>query len=132
MPLDLDPETRALLERYGFEAPVFNSLRERFVSGALGVDANRIRGQVEPPREGDVLRLPAVDSETRKHLAARGVEAISAVRSAAWCSRVAWRRASAASSKPRCRALRPDVPVAQARRDPSTAERLEARVPAST
>lgn len=76
MPLDLDPETRALLERYGFEAPVFNSLRERFVSGALGVDANRIRGHVEPPREGDVQRLPPVDSDARKQLAARGIEAL--------------------------------------------------------
>jgi UTP--glucose-1-phosphate uridylyltransferase len=76
MPLDLDPETRALLERYGFEAPLFNSLRERFTSGALGVDANRIRGRVEAPREGDVQRLPQLDTEARKHLTARGLEAL--------------------------------------------------------
>jgi UTP--glucose-1-phosphate uridylyltransferase len=73
---ELDPDTRTLLERYGFEAPVFNSLRERFVSGALGVDANRIRGQVEPPREGDIQRLPPLDSDARKQLAARGLEAL--------------------------------------------------------
>jgi len=76
MPLDLDPDTRALLERYGFDAALFNSLRERFTSGALGVEANRIRGRVEAPREGDVQRLPPLESEARKQLAARGLEAL--------------------------------------------------------
>jgi UTP--glucose-1-phosphate uridylyltransferase len=76
MSLDLDSDTRALLERYGFDAAAFSALRERFVSGALGVDANRIRGQVEPPREGDVQRLPGLDTEARKQLTARGLEAL--------------------------------------------------------
>src|SRR5262245_53720710 len=74
--LDLDPDTRALLERYGFEAQVFASLRERFTSGALGVEANRLGGRVEPPREGDVQRLPALETEARKQLSARGLEAL--------------------------------------------------------
>jgi len=76
MSLELDSETRSLLERYGFEAPAFSALRERFTSGALGVDANRIQGKVEPPREGDVQRLPALDTEARKQLTARGLEAL--------------------------------------------------------
>jgi UTP--glucose-1-phosphate uridylyltransferase len=73
---DLDSETRALLERYDFEASVFVSLQERFASGALGVDANRLTGRVEPPREGDVQRLPGLDSDARKQLTARGLEAM--------------------------------------------------------
>lgn len=76
MQLELDPDTRALLERFGFEAGTFASLRERFTSGALGTDENRIRGRVEPPREGDVQRLPALGSEARKQLAARGLDAL--------------------------------------------------------
>jgi UTP--glucose-1-phosphate uridylyltransferase len=76
MQLDLDPDTRLLLEQFGFDAETFASLRERFTSGALGVEENRIRGHVEPPREGDVQRLPPLDSDTRKQLAARGLEAL--------------------------------------------------------
>jgi len=76
MQFDLDSDTRALLERFGFDAALFASLRERFMSGALGADANRIAGQVEPPREGDVQRLPALESDARRQLTARGLEAL--------------------------------------------------------
>src|SRR5690349_11264229 len=76
MLFDLDPDTRALLERYGFDAAQFSSLRERFISGQLGVDGNRVKGRVEPPRADDLVRLPAPDSTERKHLAARGIEAM--------------------------------------------------------
>lgn len=76
MLFDLDPDTRALLERYGFDAVQFSSLRERFVRGQLGVDGNRLKGRVEPPLPEDLVRLPAPDSAARKQLAARGIEAM--------------------------------------------------------
>jgi UTP--glucose-1-phosphate uridylyltransferase len=76
MQFDVDSDTRALLERFGFDAALFASLRERFMSGALGPDANRITGRVEPPREGDVPRLPGLETEARRQLTARGLEAL--------------------------------------------------------
>ncbi|HEX4354999.1 MAG TPA: UTP--glucose-1-phosphate uridylyltransferase, partial [Polyangiales bacterium] len=42
----------------------------------LGVDGNRLRGQVEAPQPSDLMRLPAPDSAERKRLAAIGIEAM--------------------------------------------------------
>jgi UTP--glucose-1-phosphate uridylyltransferase len=76
MRLELDSDTRALLDRYGFDEPQFLALRERFLRGDLGAAGNRIKGKVEPPREDDLVRLPAPDSAKRKQFAARGIEAL--------------------------------------------------------
>jgi len=76
MQLDLDSDTRALLERYGFDENQFSELRQSFVQGELGADGNRLRGRVEPPAPGDLVRLPPPDSEARNALAARGIEAM--------------------------------------------------------
>jgi UTP--glucose-1-phosphate uridylyltransferase len=73
---DLDPDSRALLDRYGFDQTQFLSLRDRFLKGELGVDGNRLTGKVEAPAAGDLSRLPATDSAERKRLAARGIEAM--------------------------------------------------------
>jgi UTP--glucose-1-phosphate uridylyltransferase len=78
MAFDLDSDTRALLDRYGFDERQLSSLRERFVSGELGVEKNRLQGRVEPPQPNDLVRLPAPDSAERKRLAARGTEALRA------------------------------------------------------
>ena len=76
MQLEFDSDTRALLDRFGFDQAEFLALRQSFLSGKLGVDSNRIRGKVEPPRLEDVKRLPALDSPERKRLAALGVQAM--------------------------------------------------------
>jgi UTP--glucose-1-phosphate uridylyltransferase len=76
MQLELDSDTRALLDRYGFDQAQFLALRQSFLRGELGVDSNRIRGLVEPPKQGDVVRFPAPETAERKRLAARGVEAM--------------------------------------------------------
>jgi UTP--glucose-1-phosphate uridylyltransferase len=73
---DLDSDTRALLDRYGFDRTQFLSLRERFLHGELGVDGNRLTGHVEPPSAADLTRLPAPGSAERERLAALGVEAM--------------------------------------------------------
>src|ERR1700753_346291 len=73
---DLDSDTRALLDRYGFDQAQFLALREKFLKGELGVDGNRLRGHVEAPHSGDLMRLPAPDSAERKRLAAIGINAM--------------------------------------------------------
>ena len=74
----LDPETRDLLDRYGFDPDGFELLRERVASGELSQDSNVVRGRVEPPDESDLTRLP--ERGTDEWTAAReaGVEAIRA------------------------------------------------------
>jgi UTP--glucose-1-phosphate uridylyltransferase len=76
MQLDLDSDTRALLERYGFDEDQFSKLRQRFVQGEFGAEGNRLRGRVEPPAPADLVRLPELGSEARNALAARGIEAM--------------------------------------------------------
>ena len=56
--MDLDPETAQLLERFGFDATLFEELRRRYRAGELSAAHNRIVGQVEPPAAEDVRRLP--------------------------------------------------------------------------
>ncbi len=77
MHLDLDDDTRALLARYGFDEAQFLALRQRFVSGELGVDGNRLRATVEPPYAGDIERLPPAGSAARKELHQLGLTALS-------------------------------------------------------
>jgi UTP--glucose-1-phosphate uridylyltransferase len=76
MHLDIDQSTSALLARYGFDEALFLALRQRFLRGELGADSNRLRGHVEPPRAGDVERLPPVGSSARKELETLGLAAI--------------------------------------------------------
>ena len=54
----LDADTRGLLDRYGFDPAMFETLRGRVVSGELSQASNVVRGSVEPPRESDLARLP--------------------------------------------------------------------------
>ena len=75
---EIDSDTRALLDRYGFDEAQLEGLRERFIRGELGVETNRVQGRVEPPAASDLTRLPAPDSVERKRLAARGIEAMRA------------------------------------------------------
>jgi UTP--glucose-1-phosphate uridylyltransferase len=75
---ELDDETRTLLQRYGFDGPMFARLRERLKAGSAGSESNRIRGEVTPPEPGDVRDLPALETERRDRLAALGRDAIKA------------------------------------------------------
>lgn len=78
MELELDSETQALLETYGFDRELFARLRRRFLAGELSTDANRLRGRVEPPQAGDVRALPATGSEAHRALEQRGLAALRA------------------------------------------------------
>jgi UTP--glucose-1-phosphate uridylyltransferase len=76
--IELDEQTSALLQRYGFDAAAFGELRGRLKRGVAGDDTNRIRARVEPPRQEDVRTLPALGSAERARLDAIGREAIAA------------------------------------------------------
>ncbi len=56
--IDVDERTRAVLDRFGFDQPLFDSLRSRVASGELTPEANVVRGTLEAPRDGDVTELP--------------------------------------------------------------------------
>lgn len=73
---DIDAETAQLLQRYGFEDIPFDSLRKRLIEGAIGASQNRIRGDVQPPNEGDLRALPPLGGDLRRALDERGEEAM--------------------------------------------------------
>jgi UTP--glucose-1-phosphate uridylyltransferase len=76
--LDLDAETTALLQRYGFDGETFAALRARLAAGEAGPGANRIEAPIEPPRAGDVSRLPALGTPERERLTQIGRARIAA------------------------------------------------------
>ncbi len=76
MVIAVDEGTQALLQRFGFDEATFERLRERLRAGEAGPEANRIRGEVAPPRPEDITELPALGSPKRAALAERGREAI--------------------------------------------------------
>ena len=75
---EVDRETRALLERYGFDAEAFEALRARVASGELSPASNVVRGVVEPPDETELVPLPAPGTAGWESTRAAGVEAIRA------------------------------------------------------
>jgi UTP--glucose-1-phosphate uridylyltransferase len=55
---EVDRETRAVLDQFGFDEALFESLCTRVASGELSAESNVIRGSIEPPGGGDLTRLP--------------------------------------------------------------------------
>ena len=55
---EVDRESRAVLERHGFDPDAFEALRSALREGRLTKDANAVRGVVEPPEPGDLTWLP--------------------------------------------------------------------------
>lgn len=70
----IDPATRAVLGRYGFQSSVLEKLVARLAGGAAD---NAIRGRVEPPAATDVTPLPKPGTAERARLATIGERAIS-------------------------------------------------------
>ncbi len=70
----VDPDTRALLDRFGFREDVLAGL----VAGLARGSSNALRGRVEPPAPGDVSALPAVGSAERQRLSSIGERALAA------------------------------------------------------
>ena len=72
--LELDEGTRAVLDRFDFDAARFEELRGRVRAGLLSPEANTVAGTVEPPAAEDFVRLPerGADAEARE----AGLEAL--------------------------------------------------------
>jgi UTP--glucose-1-phosphate uridylyltransferase len=73
---DVDPETRVLLERYGFDSDAFETVRARVASGELSSASNAVKGVVESSREEDLVRLPEPGSGEWERAREEGIEAI--------------------------------------------------------
>ena len=56
--IEVDHETREVLDRYAFDAARFESLRERVADGSLSAASNVVIGRVEPPAPDDLVLLP--------------------------------------------------------------------------
>jgi len=74
--IDVDTGTQALLDRYGFDANLFESLRAKVASGELSPESNIVRGELEPPTAQDVLRLPGSEDAGFDAVRASGIEAL--------------------------------------------------------
>lgn len=77
---EIDAGTRALLDRYGFDAELFETLRARVASGDLTPDSNVVTGRVEPPRDEDIVRLPEPGSDDWRAARDAGLDALAAGR----------------------------------------------------
>jgi UTP--glucose-1-phosphate uridylyltransferase len=75
---ELDLETRALLERFGFDEPRFEQLRAAVASGELSRSTNVVLGAVEPPRDGDLVALPAAGEPGEAEARSAGTAALRA------------------------------------------------------
>lgn len=74
--IDVDRETAVVLERFGFDEELFESLRARVASGELSSESNLIRSAIEPPSEGDVTRLPAPGDAAYDDVREAGLDAL--------------------------------------------------------
>ena len=74
--MDVDRETAVVLERFGFDEALFESLREKVATGDLSPDSNLVRGSIEAPGEGDVSRLPAPGDAGYDDMREAGLDAL--------------------------------------------------------
>ena len=72
----VDPGDSSVLERFGFEPALFEALRQRVATGELSPESNVVRGVVEPPSPGDVVRLPAPGDPGYDDAHAAGIDAL--------------------------------------------------------
>ena len=75
---EVDPEARAILERYEFDADSFEALRAWLADGSLAVRGNVVQGVVEPPLPCDLTRLPAPGDQGFDEAVEAGAEALRA------------------------------------------------------
>lgn len=78
----VDARSAKLLSQYGFEPDLFDRLRARLVDDAAQAGSpartarNWVRGDIEPPRDSDLVPLPPTGSAERSRLESAGREAI--------------------------------------------------------
>ncbi len=74
----LDPQTRAILDRCGFDHIPFQRLVERLMAGGLDPAKNRLPGPIALPDPAALRALDALDPDTKAALTARGKAALDA------------------------------------------------------
>jgi UTP--glucose-1-phosphate uridylyltransferase len=74
--IDVERETRVVLDRFGFDEPLFESLQARVAAGELSPDANLVRGEIEPPAPGDITHLLAPGDPGYDDAREAGLEAL--------------------------------------------------------
>jgi UTP--glucose-1-phosphate uridylyltransferase len=75
---EIDPATRELLERFGFDEARFEQQRAALADGRLSAAGNVVRGVVEPPRPEDLVALPAPGSVEETQAREAGLAALRA------------------------------------------------------
>jgi len=74
--ISLDPDTRAILDRFGFDEGLFEALRARVAAGELSPESNVVRGDIDPPAPGDVTPLPEPGEAAYDEARSAGVDAL--------------------------------------------------------
>jgi UTP--glucose-1-phosphate uridylyltransferase len=74
--IDVDRDTASVLERFGFDEPLLESLRARVVAGELSPESNLVSGSIEPPRDNDVTPLPSRGDAGYEDARSAGLEAL--------------------------------------------------------
>jgi UTP--glucose-1-phosphate uridylyltransferase len=72
----IDRETAAVLDRFGFDEALFETLRARVASGELSAETNVVGGAVEPPHPEDLTALPMPGEPDLDEAKAAGAEAL--------------------------------------------------------
>ncbi len=73
---EVDPVTRVLLERHGFDPVRFEQLRAELAAGTLTTRSNVVTGIVAPPLPSDLTVLPAPGTPAYEEAETAGVEAL--------------------------------------------------------
>jgi UTP--glucose-1-phosphate uridylyltransferase len=74
--IDVDHETAAVLERFGFDEAVFEALRARVAAGELSIESNLVRGSIEAPHPDEVTPLQAPGDAGYDDARGAGLEAL--------------------------------------------------------
>lgn len=74
--IGVDREARAVLDRFGFDEPLFESLQARVAAGELSRETNLVRGEIEPPAPTDITHLPAPEEPGFDEARAAGLDAL--------------------------------------------------------
>jgi UTP--glucose-1-phosphate uridylyltransferase len=76
----LDPDLRQVLDRYGFDPQLFETLRARVAAGTLSRETNVVGGAVSPPGPEDLTPLPEPGTARWAEARSVGLELIGAGR----------------------------------------------------
>lgn len=74
--IEVNRDTAAVLERFGFDEVLFETLRARVAAGQLSAATNLIRGSIEAPHPDEVTPLPAPGDAGYDEVRGAGLDAL--------------------------------------------------------